>query len=278
MKIAVAQTNPILGDIQANLEKMLKIMKDYQDQADLIVFPELSLTGYILREQAYDVAIAKECKVMKEICDASKEYGVHVMFGFVEEGKGKRIFNSAAFVKNGQVSTIQRKIYPTNYGIFEEGKYFARGKRLYVDQLDSFDTTMLICNDMWHPSLPHIAAHYDTSLLVALINSPDGGLGPKYSSTSGWERVGKFYASVYGCYVILVNRVGQEESVRFYGNSKVIDPYGQVILECPFNDEVIQTCDIDIKSVEDVRRLLPIMRDEDVDFTIRHLTEISKLE
>ena len=278
MKIAMAQTNPKLGDVKANLTTMLDVMHEHKGKADLLVFPELSLTGYTLKDQVYDVAIKTDSSEIQEVCQASKDAGIDVMFGFVENGKGSRVYNSAAFIKNGEVSSIQRKIYPTNYGIFEEGKYFARGKKVKVDYTHSFTTSMLICNDLWHPSLPHITAHKHTSLLVGLINSPEGGLGSTYSSSIGWERVGQFYAGIYGCYVVIVNRVGDEGDTTFYGNSKVIDPYGHLIDQCPFNDEVVQICELDYRKVKEIRQILPIMRDEDIDLTIRHYQEIAASE
>ncbi|NSL53311.1 nitrilase-related carbon-nitrogen hydrolase [Calidifontibacillus erzurumensis] len=278
MKIAIAQTNPKPGDIRRNLEQMLNFMKELKGQTDLLIFPELSLTGYSLKDQLYEVAISPDSPEMKEICQVAKETNIDCIFGFVEAGKGDQIFNSAALIKNGSVSTIQRKIYPTTYGIFEEGKYFARGKKVKVDQIKEFTTSMLICNDVWHPSLAHIAAHQHCSLLVALINSPEGGLGSKFSSAQGWERVGQFYAQIYGCYVVLVNRVGKEDDISFYGNSKVIDPFGQVVVQCPFKDEAIQICEIEYRHVKEVRRVLPTMRDEDIDLTIRHLQDIARSE
>ena len=134
---------------------------------------------------------------------------------------------------------------------------------------------MLICNDMWHPSLMHIAAHFNTSLLIGLINSPEGGIGPDVSSSIGWERVGQFYATVYGCYVALVNRVGTENDLNFYGNSKVIDPYGKIIAECPFGEPSVQICEINMHEVKNARKQLPIIRDEDVHITLRHYAEIA---
>lgn len=278
MRVGMAQTSPKLGDVRTNLTEMLNLMNEYKGKTDLLIFPELSLTGYSLKDQLYDVALTLDSSEIQEICQVSKDLNINVMFGFVEEGKGNRIFNSAAFIKDGKVSSVQRKVYPTTYGIFEEGKYFAKGKSVKSDQLQEFNTSMLICNDLWHPSLPHIAAHNNTSLLVGMINSPEGGLGSKYSSSIGWERVGQFYAGVYGCYVAIVNRVGTEGDIRFFGNSKVIDPFGQVIEQCPHNEEAIKICEIDRRIVKEVRRILPIMRDEDINLTLRLYKEIAKSE
>ncbi|MDQ0217714.1 hypothetical protein ELQ35_13150 [Peribacillus cavernae] len=275
MRLGIAQVAPVIGDVDANLTKMIEIMRTNKGKADMLVFPELSLTGYDLKDRLYDVALTTDSQEIARVCEASLETGMNAVFGFVEKGKSEKIYNSAMMIKDGQVSIVQRKIYPTNYGVFEEGKYFTKGKKVKVEQIGSFTSSMLICNDLWHPSLPHIAAHHHASLLIGLINSPEGGLGSKYSSSVGWARVGQFYAGIYGCYVVLVNRVGTEKGLKFYGNSMMIDPYGEIIAQCPYGEEFVQICEIDYKAVKEIRTILPIMRDEDIHLTMQHYKEIS---
>jgi predicted amidohydrolase len=274
MRIGMAQTHPVFGDVQANVAKTLQLMQQKKEEVDLIVFPELSLSGYLLKDKLYDVALSLESPEIKEICETSRETQVSVVIGFVEEGKGDIIYNSAALVKDGQLSMVQRKIYPPTYGIFDEGKFFAKGKCVNTDRIGSFDVSTLICADLWHPSVVHIAAHKSISLLIGIVNSPEGGLGSNYSSSIGWERVGQFYSGIYGCYVVLVNRVGKEDTVSFYGNSMVIDPHGNIIERCPYIQEDFRICEIDIKHVKAIKRILPTMRDEDAHFTIRQLSKI----
>jgi predicted amidohydrolase len=270
MKIGLCQTNPRLGDVEFNLSEMIRIMEEYQGKVDLLVFPELSLTGYDLKEKLYDVAITLDSVPIKKVSEVSKKTKISVVFGFVEQGMGEQIYNSAIFIKNGEISSVQQKIYPTNYGIFEEGKYFSKGKKVIVDSFGPFNTSMLICNDLWHPSLPHIAAHQHVSLLIGIINSPKGGIDNNYSSDTGWVRVGQFYSSIYGCYVVLVNRVGKENDLVFYGSSKLFDPYGEIIAQCPNDEASIVITEINEKSVKEVRKLLPTMRDEDIFLTSQH--------
>jgi predicted amidohydrolase len=271
----MAQTNPVFGDVEKNLGNMLYLMEQRKNEVDLIVFPELSLTGYDLKERLFDVALTVDSPEITWICEASKEHHVDVVFGFVEEAKGDIIYNSAAFVKDGQLSMVQRKIYPPTYGIFDEGKYFAKGKEVLTDRVGNFDLSALICADLWHPSVVHIAAHKNISLLVGLVNSPQGGLGEDYSSAIGWERVGQFYSNIYGCYVVLVNRVGTERDIIFYGNSMVIDPYGNVQEKCYYGQEDFRITEIGIQATQAIKRTLPTMRDEDIHFTIRQLSKVS---
>lgn len=278
MKLGMVQVAPVFGNVEANLNEMINIMRKHKGKVDLLIFPELSLTGYDLKERLYDLALTTDSKEILQVCQASEELGMSVVFGFVEQGLGDQIYNSAMMIKDGQVCSVQRKLYPTTYGVFEEGKYFSKGKKVQVQSMGAFTTSMLICNDLWQPSLPHIAAHHHTSLLIGLINSPEGGLGSQYSSSAGWETVGKFYASLYGCYVALVNRVGNENDISFYGHSKLIDPYGRIIAQCPYGEPSVQIAEIDPSFVREIRTLLPVIRDEDVHVTMRHYQEISKLQ
>jgi predicted amidohydrolase len=271
----MAQTNPTLLDVQANVKKTIDIMEKYQDDSDLLIFPELSLSGYLVRDRADEVALSLGSPEFNRICEASRDLNVAVMLGFVEQGKGDVVYNSAAYIQDGQIKTVQRKIYPPTYGIFDEGKYFAKGKDVKTDEFGPFDVSMLICADLWHPSLVQIASHKHISLLVGMINSPEGGLGSTYSSSIGWERVGQFYSSIYGCYVVIVNRVGMEEGLNFFGNSMIFDPFGHVMDKCQFNEEEVRINEIDMKQVKALRKILPTMRDEDIHFSIRQLSKIS---
>jgi predicted amidohydrolase len=275
MRIGMAQTNPTLLDVEANVKNTIDLMQRYNHDSDLLIFPELSLSGYLVRDRADEVALSLDSPELNSICEASKDLNVAVMLGFVEQGKGDVVYNSAAFIQDGSIKTVQRKIYPPTYGIFDEGKYFAKGKDVKVEEFGPFDVTMLICADLWHPSLFQIASHKHTSLLIGMINSPEGGLGSTYSSSIGWERVGQFYSSIYGCYVVIVNRVGMEEGLNFFGNSMILDPFGNVVERCLFNEEEVRISEIDIKQVKSLRKILPTMRDEDIHFTIRQLSKIT---
>ncbi|MDQ0337406.1 putative amidohydrolase [Caldalkalibacillus uzonensis] len=275
MRLAMAQTQPVLGDVQHNLKHLLQTMEIHQGKADLLIFPELSLTGYMLQEKAYEVALALDATEMRLIKEASRDLNMGVVFGFVEKSDDDILYNSAALVHEGRLMTVHRKVYPVTYGLFEEGKVYGRGRKVTVVPFGNFKATLLICNDLWHPSLVQLCAYRHASLLIGLVNSPQGGLGQRYSSAEGWERVGRFYATIYGCYVVLVNRVGVEKGVSFYGRSLLIDPFGQIVESCPFDQEDYKMVTIDRREVFEARRLLPTMRDEDLLFTRSQLENLS---
>ncbi|PSL48450.1 putative amidohydrolase [Salsuginibacillus halophilus] len=277
MKLKLAQTQPVLGDPARNAERVVEDLYRLDEHVELLVYPELSLTGYVLKDQVFDVALTLKSPEIERIRHATADTGKSVMFGFVEEHSIDRVYNAAVYMKAGEVQMVQRKIYPTTYGMFEEGKYFSGARVVKSGFAGDFKSTMLICNDMWHPSLTHIAAHQQTTLLIGMINSPSAGLGEYYSSAAGWERVGRFYAEIYGSYVALANRVGIEEGVPFFGGSKIINPYGEVIAEAPLDKEAEIEAELDLALVKRRRRELPIMRDENLDVTVRHL-EAAALE
>src|SRR5512135_2555017 len=149
-KVAVAQTDAKVGDIDGNIRHHLEMIeRALGNGAQVVVFPELSLSGYTLRDLAWEVGIDPMRKVSKSISLA---------FGLVESCENHGIYNSAVFLEDGAIRHIHRKIYPPTYGMFEEGRYFSEGQ-----SVQAFDSKwgrfgMLICEDVWHLSLPYLLA------------------------------------------------------------------------------------------------------------------------
>ncbi|HKE02342.1 MAG TPA: nitrilase-related carbon-nitrogen hydrolase, partial [Planctomycetota bacterium] len=145
----LAQTAPALGDVARNLDQHLEtISAAKREGAQLVVFPELSLTGYFLNDLTDDVALATDDRLLKRLVAASR--GLSVAFGFVERARDHRVHNAAAFAENGKLLHVHRKVHLPTYGIFDEGRYLAPG-----DRFRAFDTSfgrvgVLVCEDAWH--------------------------------------------------------------------------------------------------------------------------------
>ena len=157
LRVALAQIAPVLGDRQRNVAIHLeRIQAAARQQADLIVFPELSLTGYFVRDMVPDVAIAPSSPEIRQLLDAAGK--MSVVLGFVEESPQHRFYNTVLYAEGGQIVHLHRKVYLPTYGLFDEQRYFAAGQRF-----QAFDTArfgrmgMLICEDFWHLSA---AAHH----------------------------------------------------------------------------------------------------------------------
>jgi predicted amidohydrolase len=141
-----------------------------------VVFPELSLSGYFLKDMVSTVAVRLDSAEVKQLKRLSR--GRALVAGLVEETDDFRFYNSAVYIEDGEVVHVHRKVYLPTYGLFDEGRYFARG-----DRIRAFDTRFgrsatLICEDMWHPSSVYIAALDRAVLLYCPSTSPLRGVTP----------------------------------------------------------------------------------------------------
>jgi predicted amidohydrolase len=274
MRVMLAQVAPTLGDMAKNV----KIHRECIDRAidesvDLIVFPELSLTGYFVRDLVPEVSLSLESEIMGKFVELSKK--ISIAFGFVEETKDFLFYNSAVYLEDGLIKHVHRKVYLPTYGMFDEARYFARG-----DRIRAFDTrfggfAMLICEDAWHPSAVYVAVMDSADYLLFLSSSPARGVGRHaISSGEAWETVNRMNAELYGCYVFYTNRGGQEEGVSFWGGSEIVLPNGQLLIKGPYFEEACLAADVDTREIRRSRLITPISRDENIDLTLRELVRI----
>ena len=275
MRIALAQIDCVLGDVGENLRRAREVVAEAKDEgADLVVFPELSLAGYALKEFNTEVAIQAQSKPILSLAEEAGEMGVVV--GFCEEGRGFHIYNSAAYLEGGSLLHLHRKLYLPNYRIYEERKHYNPGQ-----SLRAFDTrlgrmAMLICNDAWQPFLPFIAVQDGAQVLILPAAS---GLYPYpelLDTKEYWRDITRFYARMLQSYVIFVNRVGEEENLVFLGYSHVVDPWGHVVVEGPGREEALITTDIDLDNVRRRRREVPLVKEARLALLSRELNRLAE--
>lgn len=271
-RIGLAQIDCALGEVDQNLDKVHSIVAQYGSQADLLVFPELTLTGYSVGERAYETALRIEDPRFQRLQAASADTTIAV--GFIEETKSYRFFNSLAFLQRGELVQTHRKINLPNYGIFEERKYFSVGPRYRCVNLDGVLIGPFVCGDAWSPPLAHLAAAEGADIFVVSVCSPSGGLGGELSSEKGWLLACHFYAVMYGVYVVFVNRIGKERDLSFWGSSQIIDPFGQVVASASDSEEDVVVAEIDLSRVRRARTKLHTVRDDDLGFHQRHLSRL----
>src|SRR6266850_2569803 len=152
MKIALAQTAPKLGDPGTNLKRHLELVRRAKLKgADLVVFPELSLTGYMLQDLVPEVAeeTGRGAR-LRALAAASKRIGI--VAGFVERAPGILYYNAAGLFLGGALQHLHRKVYLPTYGMFDEGRYFAAGDTFQTVDTSWGRTGLLICEDFWHLS------------------------------------------------------------------------------------------------------------------------------
>jgi len=265
INLALAQINTRLGDVEANLEKHLALVKEARGRgADLLVFPELSLTGYVLQDLAPAVAhsATADDPIFRPLLEASHELDLAV--GFVEEDRRHRFFIAAAYLSQGQVVHVHQKVYLPTYGLFDEGRFFAWG-----DSICAFDTRfgrlgILICEDFWHVSPPYLLWLDGADLFLFMSASPGRGLStdPRLESARWVERINQAYASVFTAFVAHANRCGYEDGLNFWGGSTVFDPNGGLLARGAYFQEDLVMAEIDLNQLHRTRARLPLLRDE----------------
>ncbi len=276
-KLALAQINTVLGNVQKNLEKHLTLVNQAVEQgADLLIFPELSLTGYLLQDMVPQVAIRpnENDPVFSQLLEASKK--LDLVVGFAQEDERNRFFIASGYLSGGKVVHVHQKIYLPTYGLFDEGRFFAWG-----DSVRAFDTRfgrfgMLICEDFWHASLPYLLWQDGADVLIFTSSSPGRGLSNDIQEDSArWvDNVNLAYASSFTTFVAHSNRVGYEDGLHFWGGSMVYDPNGKVISRAPQYEETISYCEIDLNQLHRTRTRLPLLRDERTALVQRELSRI----
>ena len=301
MKVAVYQTSPALLDLKANLEDVIaKIHQGREKSAELIVFPELALTGYFVGQKYHKVALKMDSKEIKQLASATK--GTAAVVGFIEESRSMNFYNSALVAVDGEILFAYRKLNLPNYGVFEERKYFSHGKQIPVFRLNDFTIAVLICNDLWHPSLPYLGVCQKADVFVSIFSSSEGAMGSEFSNIESWGIINTFYSRIFGIYNICANRVGveeweekrsvlaaetaelisaddtdqppQEQSFNFWGGSEIINPFGQQIAKAALHKEDKISAEISKDLLRRKKILLPYLRDDDPHFTYRELTRI----
>jgi predicted amidohydrolase len=265
LNLALAQISTKLGDVQANLEKHLDFVKQAKARkADLVVFPELSLTGYVLQDLVASVAHCPtdDDPVFKHLLKASHD--LDLVVGFVDEDSRHRFYIASAYLSGGRLLHVHHKVYLPTYGLFDEGRFFAHG-----DSVRSFDTRfgragMLICEDFWHASPPYLLWLDGADIILLSSASPGRGLNDheKLESARWVERVSKAYASMFTSFVAHSNRVGFEDGLHFWGGATAYDPNGELVAQGPYFEEALTVARLDLNQLRRTRARLPLLRDE----------------
>jgi predicted amidohydrolase len=263
LRVALAQIEPVLGDVRANVRMHLQVARSAARRgAQLLVFPELSLTGYRLQDLVAEAAVRIDDPVLRPLLAASRR--IAIVAGLVEESERHRYHNTALFLHGGRIVHAHRKLYLPDYGLFEEGRYFAAG-----DSLRSFSTRLgrmglLICEDLWHPSTALILAQDGADYLLVPSNSPTQGIGSTegFLNQNTWRDLLKVTSQLQTTYVVWVNRVGFEDGVNFGGGSCVIDPSGKVVAQAALFENDLLTCDLERSALRRARTFFPLLRDE----------------
>jgi predicted amidohydrolase len=272
IRIAIAQCAPALGAVKRNLDMHEKwIARAKAAGARLVIFPELSLTGYYLKDLAADVACAADDPQLAPIAEASRD--IDISAGFVERSADAKLHIAQGHWSGGKLVHVHRKVYLPTYGIFDDGRYFGPGDRFETYTWEGGTTGVAICEDLWHVSTPYLYAAAGATIVLAPSASPGRGVaeGGDLGTAESCRLMDRFYASYLTVYVVYVNRVGHEDGIAFWGGSEIVAPDGTVAARAPEFDEELLIGEIDPELVARERARNPLLRDEREDIVFRNI-------
>lgn len=275
--VALAQIKPKLGCVADNLALIEQAVdRGIKEQAGLVIFPELALTGYFLKDLVPEVAISLEAPELRRLAELSRQIDIAV--GFVEVSSDYHFYNSAVYLTDGEIRHLHRKVYLPTYGLFDEQRYLAPGDRFRAFETRLGRMGLLICEDMWHLSAPYILAMDGATTLLCLSSSPGRGISEAdtLGSTTSWQKLTSATAMFLNSRVLYCNRVGYEDGVNFWGGSEVIDPSGTVTVRGAILEEDFVLAGISEAVLRRERISSPMMRDENLFITLKELKRIGK--
>lgn len=274
VRLAVAQLDCDVRDTAANGARIAEAATTAR--ADILLTPELSVTGYDVGDAVHTLASPVrpgEPPSVEALLDLPGE----VIVGLIEAAPAGP-FNTAAAVRDGRVVCRQRKLYLPTYGMFDEGRWFGRGRTLETwTTATGWRTGVLICEDFWHPGLAYVLASRGIDLLLVQAAAPgrgawDGGAAGAFASADVWERIARTTAQLYGIYVALCNRVGVEGGVTFAGGSMIVGPDGAVLTYADDASEQTIVAELTADALARSRRPYAHRRDDDPALVVRELT------
>lgn len=249
MKISLVQYDPVWENKSLNQNKILTLLKQKPDVGNLLVFPEMTLTGFTMNAKSMSEKLEGES--VNFFSNLAKEYHTNIFAGIIEKKRSK-FFNALVHLDNkGKLAAVYRKIHPFSYSF--EDKYYSSGKNLVIANVNRWRIGLTICYDLRFPELYRLYAKRGVDLLVDIANWPD-------TRIEHWRALLKARAIENQCYVAGVNRVGKDFKLNYNGCSAVFDPMGKEIINGK-NSEIILTADIDKNYVKEVRRKLPFLND-----------------
>ena len=257
IKLALAQISSKRENKKENLGKIEALAVNAKEQAaDLVIFPEMSLTGYVVRDQIYELAETIPGPSTKRIEEIAKKTGMHIVFGMPElsEKTKATVFNTAVFVGPEGLIGKYRKMYLPTHSVFEEKRYFRPGY-----QTASFNTSLgniglCICYDLFFPEVCRLTRLKGAQLIIAISASPA-------VRRSYFEILTAARALENTAFLAYVNLVGVEDGLQFWGGSRLVSPTGDILAKAKYDEEDFVTCEVDYSDLRSAEPFIPTLRD-----------------
>lgn len=257
IKIALAQISSKREDKEANFQKIEQLTVKAKEQgAQLAIFPEMSLTGYVIHDQVYELAELIPGPTVVKAEALAKKTGMHLIFGMPElsEKTQGTVFNTAVFVGPKGLIGKYRKMYLPTHSVFEEKRYFRPGYQTAAFQTDLGNIGLCICYDIFFPEVLRLTRLKGAQLIVCISASP--AVRRSYFETLTCAR-----AIENTAYLAYVNLAGVQDGLQFWGGSRLVSPTGDVVAKAKYDEEDFVVCEVDYGDLRTAETFIPTLRD-----------------
>jgi predicted amidohydrolase len=257
IKLVLAQISCKRGDKQRNLQRMEEVLLEAKKQSsDLVIFPELCVTGYANRDQFYELAETIPGPSAEKIEEFARQNDLHVIFGMPElSGKTKgTLYNTAAMIGPEGLIGKYRKMHLPTHSVFEEKRYFRLGYQAAAFETALGTVGLCICYDIFFPELIRLIRLKGAQLIVCISASP--AVRKEY-----FEILTAARAIENTAYLAYVNLAGVEEGLQFWGGSRLIGPTGTVIAKAKYDEPDLVFCELDLRDLRPAEAFIPTLRD-----------------
>jgi predicted amidohydrolase len=256
-KVALAQISCQQGDKAKNLRKMERIVTKAKKQgADLVIFPELSSTGYVVRDRIYELAEKIPGPSTSIMEKAAKKDGEYIIFGMPElsEKTEATLYNAAVLIGPEGLIGKYRKMYLPTHSVFEEKRYFRAGYQITTLDTKLGKIGLIICYDIYFPEVTRLTRLEGAQLIVCISASP--GIRRTFFETLTAAR-----AIENTSFLAFVNLVGVEDGLQFWGGSRLVGPDGKILIQAKYDEEDFVIGEVNYADIRPVEAFVPTLRD-----------------
>jgi len=256
-KVALAQITCKRGDKKGNIRKIEdNVVRARKQGAELVIFPELSVTGYVLRDQIYELAETIPGQSTDILEKLAGKTGTHIVFGLPElsDKTQATIYNAAVLVGPDGFIGKYRKMYLPTHSVFEEKRYFRPGYQTAVFETELGKIGLIICYDIFFPEVSRLTRLKGARLIICISASP-------VTRRTFFETLTTARAIENTAFLAYVNLVGIENGLQFWGGSRLIGPNGKVVAKTKYDKEDLMIGEVDYSDIKPIETFVPILKD-----------------
>ena len=256
-KVALAQITCKRGDKKGNIRKIEdNVVRARKQGAELVIFPELSVTGYVLRDQIYELAETIPGQSTDILEKLAGKTGTHIVFGLPElsDKTQATIYNAAVLVGPDGFIGKYRKMYLPTHSVFEEKRYFRPGYQTAVFETELGKIGLIICYDIFFPEVSRLTRLKGARLIICISASP-------VTRRTFFETLTTARAIENTSFLAYVNLVGIENGLQFWGGSRLIGPNGKVVAKTKYDKEDLMIGEVDYSDIKPIETFVPILKD-----------------